>query len=1573
MTHVIAYHVSDQFAVFSVQLFDTTAGSICGAASASADNARQQHQTEPRKVPFEPDVDELFSVTSSIPHQQAAISKMTSILAHSHEFNAKLLRLLVAKFKNDPVEHVSQISSALDRCIERNALSSASAGDTVGLVKCLRRSFEEKSPALHAVGLKLAANLALSLPRREYAHIWNEIADRLFRRIKEENRQSDGESTSSVLAQCFVTCAAVLHSAAPVCRHTIRQPNILKLTESLARIAVQHLPDSLPMLWACCAIAPRELRFVLTKLSEHIRTRLFFHHDPAVRHSAASLFVHLIIAVPEKNRADTMRSCVTSLCDGLEDVNSILDVFTAQSSPSGPLPSTALDINGDPSPTLPTLHQVELATHDVDKLNAFFDSLCMAVSCSLTTHVTSADPIQIPLPRLVSILSSVVAPRSIDAYAIGFPDGKLEPDDALSLAHVATVTGLKTLRSILQTVSRSVLLPLHQVFCDAALVNLKALVLQARSDAGLFATSLLRKLIYELIADAVVTLGASVIDAVADLLRRLLEREIGVLVVNVLAKQQDNFLFLSGSDIISSAPANGDGTKKHRKRIRAEREAAVANVGQEQYHITTIADEVSLNTIRGTLDAGMRAVKACFDCRGFTDAKTCSHLRNIEKLLLECIERGIVSDSVISAASASSAGGGSNRQEAYISPLFEPCFREVSNIPMSAMNSMAVRRAATSGRAVCGTMLYPKGPPTRPSTVGASPSLYDSIAGYELPIAMPVTTEVIQTPQQPTSLDPPATVPKTSPESSPTLAASQENGKAKKKRRVSKQQEPNQNGPSTAAESVRVIKGINTKFNNFVFNVRRDGSTDKDSSTDSAKRLTISDLHKANAGEHVKSNGIGTEQPSDDNSNSDRDDVVMKSVEEGNETSSARKDDCIQPKSSSAAAPSPLTISTESAYDASAASVAPVTPGSAAPAATPARTPILPVKESISNIGALVSNEKNGKESSSDDDKIESQNENDVLQDRNQSSDDGNEHREDVAESNDAQMEEAPSHDENVNGNEHEEDVADSNDDAQMKEAPTHDENVNDQSNKSVTQIEQAEHTNGQIESQVEPKTPSDGNLNQQKDVSNEDEEENLAHTKKVEAGQEEEQGPNDLPKTDEDGAANQNEVSKDVTEQNGKDDAHEPDISSTEVEGMSKAAADEGGSGEGETGEGEQVTSISTSPEEDKKKESAEKEKNENDGHLHRVNTAQEYNNAPPSITDADQADVVNEDENQVEKDIATAPNKESDNPDEHAKLAESNGGQHMKSAALHSEDTNDQCSEPSMRDEQLEKGYGRSESSSKDLCLSKNGSTNQLTDIDAEQSPKHIEKAEGGQKEPEEEPEVVPQMEDGVVEKQDVISGDTQEPNKNVDTEKPEGESMGVGESEEQDANDNQAKHEDKNMGGDTMVENVDEEDEDVVFVTFSAAPMPHSPEHIGIKSETAGTRNNSHAVEVEEVVSNEIDCDEAIADANGRTDAKTNTSEKDPGIEIVEDTKTMQGSANGHVKPVRVNLIEDSEQNNGEKERNMKAIASQSEANANDDSEKKTADGSNDHSGEDELIESICFDAPDHQPQSDDPNGQ
>lgn len=1486
---------------------------------------------------------------------------MTSILAHSHEFNAKLLRSFVAKFRNDPVEHASQISSILDRCIEGNALSSASAEDTLGLSKCLRRSLEGKS-ALYAVGLKLAAHMALSLPRREYASIWYEIAERLFRRIKEESQQSDGKSTSSVLAQCFVTCAAVLLSAAPICRYTSRQPNVLKLTESLARIAVHHLPESLPMLWACCGIAPRELRFVLTKLNEHIRTRLFFHDDPAVRHSAASLFVHLIIAVPEKNRADTMRSCVTSLCDGLEDVNSILDVFTAQSPPSGPLSSTALDINGDPSPTLPTLHQADLAIHDADELNALFDSLCMAVSCILTTHVTSADPVQIPLPRLVSILSSVVAPRSIDAYATGFPDGKLEPDDALSLAHVVTVTGLKTLRSILQTANRSVLLPLHQVFCDAALVNLKALVLQSRSNAGLFATSVLRKLIYEFIADAVVALGASVIDAVADLLRRLLEREIGVLVLNVLAKQQDNFLFLTGSDMLSS----GDSMKKYKKRIRAEREAAVTNFGRDQDHITPIADEVSLDTIRDTLDAGMRAVKACFDCRGFTDAKTCTHLRNIEKLLLECIERGVVSESVISAASASSAGGGSNRQEAYISPLFEPYFREVSNIPMSATNSIAVRRAATSGRAVCGTILYPKGPPTRPSTVGATPSLYDSIAGYELPIAMPVNTEGKQTPQQPASVDPPTTFPNTSPESSPI--ALQENGNAKKKRRVSKQQELNQNGPSTAAESVRVIKGINTKFNNFVFNVRREGSTDKDSSTDSPKRLTVSDLQKVNVGAHVKSNGIGIEQPSDDNSNSDRDDVVMKSVEDGNETSSAKKSDRAQPQSSSAAAPSPSTKSSELATDdASTASAAPVTPGvsiadiapTAASAATPALTPILPVKESISNIGALVS-EENGKESSSDGDETESQNENDVSQRRNENSDDEREHREDSTNSDDAPMEEAPSQDKNVNKNEHEKDVADSNNDAQMKEAPTRDENVNGQNNKSVIQVEQAEHTNGQIESQVGPETPSDGNLNRQKNISNEDEEKNLDRAKKVGAGQEEEQGPNDLPGTEKDGEANQNEVPAD-----------EPDIMSTEKEGISKVAVEEGGSYEGKTGEGEHINSMSTSPEDDTNKESAEKEKNVNGAHMHRGNTAQEYKNGPPSMTDVDHADVVNEDESHVEKDIATAPNQESHNAYEHVKLAESNGDQHMKTAASHSVDTNDHHNEPSMRDEQLEKGNGRSENPFD------KGSTNQLTDIDPEQSSKLIGKLEGSQKEAVEEAEAVPPMEDSVLEKKGVISGNIQELNKDVDTEKPEGESMNIDESEEQHANDNQPTHEDKNKGDDTMVENVDEEDEDVVFVTFSAAPMPHSPEQISIKSETAGTANISRAAEVRQVISNEINCDETIADADGRTEAKTNLSEKDAGIEIVEDTKAMQGSANGYVKPVKVDLTEESEQNNGEKENNMKATASQSEANANDDIEKRTVDGSNDHSGdqsgEDELIESICFDAPDHQPHSDDRDDQ
>lgn len=74
-----------------------------------------------------------------------------------------------------------------------------------------------------------------------------------------------------------------------------------------------------------------------------------------------------------------------------------------------------------------------------------------------------------------------------------------------------------------------------------------------------------------------------------------------------------------------------------------------------------------------------------------------------------------------------------------------------------------------------------------------------------------------------------------------------------------------------------------------------------------------------------------------------------------------------------------------------------------------------------------------------------------------------------------------------------------------------------------------------------------------------------------------------------------------------------------------------------------------------------------------------------------------------------------------------------------------------------------------------------------------------------------------------------------------------MHIGESEEHCAEYEQANHEEENKGDGAMVKNFNEEDDDVVFVTYCAAPLSHSPEHIGSKPEQAGLRKNSYSVKI------------------------------------------------------------------------------------------------------------------------------
>jgi len=258
------------------------------------------------------------------------------------------------------------------------------------------------------------------------------------------------------------------------------------------------------------------------------------------------------------------------------------------------------------------------------------------------------------------------------------------------------------------------------IVCDAIERRLKWLVLQSKKHNDYITSLRMRIEMYDLISNSTIILGSSIVDQVESLLVRLLENDFTHWTNIVKSHNQDNELFLSTADSTLDSSARG---KKRRRNDqgRGNDNCDFQDVDTLNSKLKSTVGETSEIEIRKALDAGMRSAKACFDSRGMIHDRTTKYLHGIELLIIKCFKNNVTSPDILDAASAAAISGGSNRLDAFISPIFESCARNTTAVCVSSRIPIESRQSAITVRSMCEAIVHPKGPPTRPAIPISSP------------------------------------------------------------------------------------------------------------------------------------------------------------------------------------------------------------------------------------------------------------------------------------------------------------------------------------------------------------------------------------------------------------------------------------------------------------------------------------------------------------------------------------------------------------------------------------------------------------------------------------------------------------------------------------------------------------------------------------------------------------------------------------------------------------------------------------------------------------------------------------
>lgn len=625
---------------------------------------------------------------------------MTSLIASSLGANAKTLRQLAGIVqKTSSSDLPANAAALLEHCNDIQAFSTASAEDTTQFVESVCDALSLDNVSGLGFALQVTAHLARGLVPAQFALHWHTLTQRVLSLFKLDVFDSYSARRRAQVFSC--TASLVTGAASCVCTSGEQKARIVIVAQTVLRHAFRTLllPEQsdvlvLSVLSAVLAVltaAPREMRATLPQLDMVLRDRLFIHSIPDVRTAAASLFAQASICIPEKVRTQEFVGRVSKLCADLEDILAIVEAFAyAEEKSLAPLHNTA---------------SLQLSSIE---LSALFSATCHSIVSALAVRLPGRTPF--PLIRVIHIFCTAVRPRSIDPYSTGRDGCNLDAEGALVVASGIVTVALSALPVVLHAADRDFLLSHGATVCEALRVCMKSIVLQSRDDRSCISTMPLRTRVYHAIADAIPILGSIVIDETIVLAERMLQTDVSFHLRYVNAHAKATGPARSG-EVPSDAPPRG------RKRRRKDR---VFNGRGAHDEPATVPDKLdplfsrsSLRAIRGSLDAGLYAIKAMFECRGLLTEKTCDHLRTIEGLILKCIDAGVTHDAIIAAAGAAAAGGGSNRMNAFASPLFHPHVQLITDMCVRNSTPAETRKLAFIQRTICEPIIHPRGPPVR--------------------------------------------------------------------------------------------------------------------------------------------------------------------------------------------------------------------------------------------------------------------------------------------------------------------------------------------------------------------------------------------------------------------------------------------------------------------------------------------------------------------------------------------------------------------------------------------------------------------------------------------------------------------------------------------------------------------------------------------------------------------------------------------------------------------------------------------------------------------------------------------
>lgn len=626
---------------------------------------------------------------------------MMTYVAATAEANAKHMRNLAEVLsKLSPTDSIAHAVNLLDQCHQSLALSTAVSGDAEQLVHSVVSLLQSDEPSLHSIALRVCTCVAQSLRPELFSAHCNLILQQLATTVK--STQFDALPPLR-RAQVLTTFAAVIAAAAPFvqlgrdykmvmvlsCQTVLRSTLRILSAQSSPR---QLLSSALSVVFAILLSVPRELRSTFSQVDLLLGERCFAHPADHVRTVSTSLSAHLITCVNDKDRAETFQNRLSATCAQLEDILAILDAFSSV----------------DTKPI--AIRHPQFFILSSEQLAFRFSSLCHFFTESFSVPLPGR--ILFPLSAFLNVLCNGLQSRHVDPYAQGHNESALDPDGALLVNEAVTQTCLNSLTIVLRVVARDAVLRHASLVAKALRQAMTAMVLQCRGERGKVCSLALRRRVYSVLEQAVLCLGSSVVDDTIDLFTKLFETDV---VLRLRCVNNGGADHVSRNEQLKDVLTAGVGRRRKRRRFdrQSEVQADKESTAMMADELKGRFDESTKVGIVSSFKSAVSAVIVLFDCRDYFSVAVCQRLAQIEGLLQLCVEKDLLADGVLEAVGAASISGGSNRGEAKLSSLFERCSRVVSHGVNGTDGGCGVRRAAFSTRAVCESIIHPRGPPLR--------------------------------------------------------------------------------------------------------------------------------------------------------------------------------------------------------------------------------------------------------------------------------------------------------------------------------------------------------------------------------------------------------------------------------------------------------------------------------------------------------------------------------------------------------------------------------------------------------------------------------------------------------------------------------------------------------------------------------------------------------------------------------------------------------------------------------------------------------------------------------------------